>query len=134
MEGAFVIDAFDGRSHELLWHGFARARSRPDQSTTNDCVARRNRCWLRFRSPRAHDERRAPRSARRPGVVPPSAAERDAESGRVLQTLRDRLDVADLRLQVLAIGDEHLQVGRYTGLVIGLDQLQRFFRGSTASV
>ncbi len=25
VEGTFVIDAFDGRTHELVWHGFARA-------------------------------------------------------------------------------------------------------------
>jgi hypothetical protein len=29
VEGAFVIDAFDGRSHELLWHGFARSEVPP---------------------------------------------------------------------------------------------------------
>jgi len=29
VEGAFVIDAFDGKSHELLWHGFSRAVVRP---------------------------------------------------------------------------------------------------------
>ncbi|HXX69352.1 MAG TPA: DUF4136 domain-containing protein [Polyangiaceae bacterium] len=31
VEGAFVIDAFDGKSHELLWHGFSRAVIRPGQ-------------------------------------------------------------------------------------------------------
>lgn len=29
VEGTFVIDAFDGKSHELLWHGFSRAVVRP---------------------------------------------------------------------------------------------------------
>jgi len=31
VEGAFVIDAFDGKTHQLLWHGFARAVVRPEK-------------------------------------------------------------------------------------------------------
>jgi Domain of unknown function (DUF4136) len=32
VEGAIVIDAFEGRTHELLWHGFARSViTRPDK-------------------------------------------------------------------------------------------------------
>ena len=29
VEGAFVIDAFDGKTHELVWHGSARTEVRP---------------------------------------------------------------------------------------------------------
>ena len=29
VEGAFVIDAFDGKTRELLWHGFARSEVTP---------------------------------------------------------------------------------------------------------
>lgn len=31
IEGAIVIDAFEGKTHELLWHGFARALVQPDK-------------------------------------------------------------------------------------------------------
>ena len=30
VEGAFVIDAFDGKTRDLLWHGFARTEVTPD--------------------------------------------------------------------------------------------------------
>ena len=29
VEGAFVIDAFDGKTHEVVWHGFARSEVSP---------------------------------------------------------------------------------------------------------
>lgn len=31
VEGALVIDAFDGKTHALLWHGFVRAVIQPDK-------------------------------------------------------------------------------------------------------
>jgi hypothetical protein len=31
VEGALVIDAFDGKTHALLWHGFVRAVVQPDK-------------------------------------------------------------------------------------------------------
>lgn len=31
VEGALIIDAFEGKTHELLWHGFVRAVVRPGQ-------------------------------------------------------------------------------------------------------
>ena len=65
--------------------------------------------------------------------VPPSTAEGHVEGDCVLEPLGDRLDVPDLRLQILLVGDEHLQVRRDPRLVVRLNETYGVFRAVDSS-
>ncbi len=66
----------------------------------------------------------------RPGMlgIPPTAAECSEERDRILIARGDGLQIGNLRLVVLCIGNQDVEIGCHAGLVIDLEQMKGFFR------